>query len=43
VRGVVMSIESHGTRDCFQTLCKESLCKVHIKEIDAKERVAKFE
>jgi hypothetical protein len=38
-----MSIKSHGRRDCFQTLCKESLCKVHIKEIDAKGRVTEFE
>ncbi len=38
-----MNIKSHGTRDCSQTLCKESLCNVHIKEIDAKGRVVEFE
>ncbi len=38
-----MSIKSHRTRDCSQKLCKESLCNVHIKEIDAKGGVAEFE
>jgi hypothetical protein len=37
VRGVVTSIKSHGTRDCFQTLCKESLCKVHSRKLMQKE------
>jgi hypothetical protein len=42
VRGV-MSVRSHGARDCSQTLCKESLCNVQlIQEIDAKGEVAGF-
>ncbi len=37
----VMSVRSHGARDCSQTLCKESLCNVQlIQEIDAKGGVA---
>jgi hypothetical protein len=36
-----MSVRSHGTKDYFQTLCKESLCNVQlIKEIGAKGGVA---
>jgi len=32
-----MSVRSHGAKDCFQTLCKESLCNVQlIKKIGAK-------
>jgi len=32
-----MNVKNHEAKDCFQTLCKESLCNVKfIKEIGAK-------
>jgi hypothetical protein len=37
VKGVVINVRNHGTKDCSQTLCKKSLCNVQfMKEIGAK-------